>query len=112
MIVDQALLPVGADNSSIEIATVNIEENGKRTPIPYVVPPGIEREQDFSNYRGDTRQNEQSLSVNIRSLRDGYGRAAFKTAVNDFRSYKRLEMYIHLEALGNSPINDNDVSAF
>jgi cell surface protein SprA len=112
VIVDQSLLPVGADNSSIEIATVNIEENGKRTPIPYVVPPGIEREQDFSNYRGDTRQNEQSLSVNIRSLRDGYGRAAFKTAVNDFRSYKRLEMYIHLEALGNSPINDNDVSAF
>jgi cell surface protein SprA len=112
VIVDQSLLPVGADNSSIEIATVNIEENGRRTPIPYVVPPGIERERDFSNYRGDTRQNEQSLSVNIRSLRDGYGRAAFKTAVNDFRSYKRLEMYIHLEALGNTPINDNDVSAF
>ncbi|MFP5081227.1 cell surface protein SprA [Pedobacter sp. JCM 36344] len=112
VIVDQSLLPVGGDNSSIEIATVNIEENGKRIPIPYVVPPGIEREQDFSNYRGDTRQNEQSLSVNIRSLRDGYGRAAFKTAVNDFRSYKRLEMYIHLEALGNLSINDNDVSAF
>jgi cell surface protein SprA len=112
VIVDQSLLPVGADNSSIEIATVNIEENGKRSPIPYVVPPGIQREQDFSNYRGDTRQNEQSLSINIRSLRDGYGRAAFKTAVNDFRSYKRLEMYIHLEALGNSPINDNDLNAF
>lgn len=112
VIVDQALLPVGADNSTIEVATVNIEENGKRTPIPYVVPPGIERERDFSNYRGDTRQNEQSLSVNVRNLRDGYGRAAFKTAINDFRSYKRLEMYVHLEALGNMPLKDNDLDAF
>lgn len=112
VIVDQALVPVGADNSTIEVATVNIEENGKRTPIPYVIPPGIERERDFSNYRGDTRQNEQSLAVTIRNLRDGYGRAAFKTSINDFRSYKHLEMYIHLEALGNTVLNDNDVNAF
>ncbi|MES2828199.1 MAG: cell surface protein SprA [Bacteroidota bacterium] len=112
VIVDQSLLPVGADNSTVEVATVNIEENGRRTPIPYVVPPGIERERDFSNYRGDTRQNEQSLSVNVRNLRDGYGRAAFKTAINDFRSYKRLEMYVHLEALGNTQLNDNDLNAF
>jgi len=112
VIVDQRLVPVGPDNSAIEVATVNIEENGKRTPVPYVVPPGIERERDFSNYRGDIRQNEQSLSVTIRNLRDGYGRAAFKTAINDFRSYKHLEMYVHLEALGNLPLNDNDLQAF
>ena len=112
VIVDPALQPANADNSTLEVATVNIEENGRRVPIPYVVPPGIEREQDFSNFRGDTRQNEQSLAVTVRNLRDGYGRAAFKTAINDFRSYKRLEMYIHLEALANSTINDNDLSAF
>ena len=112
VILDPAIQNVGPDNSTIEIATVNIEENGKRTPIPYVVPPGIERERDFSNYRGDTRQNEQSLAVTIKNLRDGYGRATFKTALNDFRSYKRLEMYIHLEALGNSILNDQDLSAF
>ncbi|RZK80155.1 MAG: cell surface protein SprA, partial [Pedobacter sp.] len=98
VIADQALQPANPDNSTIEVATVNIEENGKRVPIPYVVPPGIEREQDFSNYRGDTRQNEQSLAVTVKNLRDGYGRAAFKTAINDFRSYKHLEMFIHLEA--------------
>lgn len=112
VIVDQALQPANPDNSTLEVATVNIEENGKRVPIPYVVPPGIEREQDFSNYRGDTRQNEQSLAVTVKNLRDGYGRAAFKTAINDFRSYKHLEMFIHLEALPNSVINDNDLSAF
>jgi len=112
VILDPSLQNLGPDNSTIEISTVNIEENGKRTPIPYVVPPGIERERDFSNYRGDTRQNEQSLAATVKSLRDGYGRATFKTALNDFRSYKHLEMYIHLEALGNSVLNDNDLSAF
>jgi cell surface protein SprA len=111
LIVDPSLIPAAPDNSVIELATVNIEENGKRTPIPYVVPPGIERERDFNNYRGETRQNEQALSFNVRNLRDGYGRAAFKTGINDFRSYKRLEMYVHLEALETNVLNDQDVSA-
>lgn len=113
VIADPAISPASPDNSTIEVATVNIEENGKRSPIPYVVPPGIERERDFSNYRGETRQNEQSLSVIIKNLRDGYGRAAFKTAINnDFRSYKRLEMYIHLEAIAEANLLDNELSAF
>lgn len=101
-----------ADNSVLELGTVNIEENGRRTPIPYVVPPGIERERDFSNYRGDTRQNEQSLSLIVKDLKDGYGRAAFKTAINDFRSYKRLEMYVHLEGDGVHTLENNDLNAF
>ena len=112
VIADPSLIPAAPDNSTIEVATVNIEENGKRTPIPYVVPPGIVRERDFSNYRGDTKQNEQSLSVTVKNLKDGYGRATFKTAINDFRSYKRLEMYIHLEAFGNSDLGDNDLNGF
>ncbi len=107
-----SLTPTPADNSTLELGTVNIEENGRRTPIPYVVPPGIERERDFSNYRGDTRQNEQSLSLTVKNLRDGYGRAAFKTAINDFRSYKNLEMYVHLEALNTSSLADNELKAF
>lgn len=101
-----------ADNSVLELGTVNIEENGRRVPIPYVVPPGIERERDFSNYRGDTRQNEQSLSLIVKGLKDGYGRAAFKTAINDFRSYKKLEMYVHLEALENMQLENNELNAF
>ena len=112
VIADPSLTPANPDNSTIEVATVNIEENGKRSPIPYVVPPGILRERDFSNYRGDTRQNEQSLSVIIKNLKDGYGRAAFKTAINDFRSYKRLEMYVHLEAMPGQDLSDNDLHSF
>ncbi|MXV51753.1 cell surface protein SprA [Pedobacter sp. HMF7647] len=99
----------GLDNSTLDVGTVNIEENGRRSPIPYVVPPGIERERDYSNYRGDTRQNEQSLSLNVNALRDGYGRATFRTTYNDFRSYKRIQMFIHAEG---GQLRDNDVSAF
>ncbi|WP_369974455.1 cell surface protein SprA [Pedobacter sp. HMWF019] len=112
IIVDPSLGAVGPDNSTIEIATINIEENGKRSPIPYVVPPGIQRQRDYTNYQNNTQLNEQSLTLTVKNLRDGYGRATFKTAFSDFRSYKRLEMFIHLEAVGNSVINDRDLSAF
>ncbi|GGI22791.1 T9SS outer membrane translocon Sov/SprA [Pedobacter mendelii] len=112
VIVDPSLPALTPDNSTIEVSTVNIEENGKRSPIPYVTPPGIIRERDYSNYRGDTRLNEQSLSVTVKTLRDGYGRAAFKTAYSDFRSYKHLEMFIHAEAINNQLLNDGDVQAF
>lgn len=98
----------GLDNSSIEVSTINIEENGKRTPIPYVVPPGIRRERDLSSYRGDAEQNEQSLSLQVKNLRDGYARAAFKTAYTDFRSYGKLEMFIHAEG---EQLRDKEISA-
>ncbi|MFM6976668.1 MAG: cell surface protein SprA [Sphingobacteriaceae bacterium] len=101
------------DNSSLEVSTVNIEENGKRTPIPYVTPPGIARELDYSGFNANTRQNEQSLSVKVKSLKDGFGRAAFRTSFNDFRSYRRMEMFIHAESADQvNTLNDKDVSAF
>lgn len=109
VISDPALNNPGLDNSSVDISTVNIEENGKRTPIPYVLPPGITREIDFTNFRGESRQNEQSLALNVKNLRDGYGRATFRTTSNDFRSYRRMEMFIHAE--GNQ-VKDNDLRAF
>ena len=109
VIADPALINPALDNSLLDVSTINIEENGRRTPIPYVVPPGILRERDFSNFRGESQQNEQSLAVNVKNLRDGYSRAAFRTTFNDFRSYRRLEMFIHAEG---DFLRDNDVSAF
>ena len=61
------------------------------------------------NFRGETQQNEQSLAVTVKNLRDGYGRAAFRTTFNDFRSYRRMEMFIHAEG---DLLRDNEVSAF
>lgn len=96
----------GIDNSLLDIGVVNIEDNGSKVPIPYVVPPGILREKDYSNFRSDTRQNEQSLLVKINNLKDGYSRAAYKTTINDFRSYKNLQFFIHAEG---SDLRDGDV---
>ena len=109
VIADPALINPGLDNSVIDVSAVNIEENGKRTPIPYVLPPGITREIDFTNFRGESRQNEQSLALNVKNLRDGYGRATFRTTSNDFRSYRRMEMFIHAEG---DQLRDNDLRAF
>lgn len=113
VLVDESLGQQAPDRSVLEVSTVNIEENGTRIPIPYVVPPGIQRERDFSNFRGDTRQNEQSLSVIVKNLSEGYARAAYKTTLNDVRAYKRLKMFIHAESAdSNKPLNDGDVHAF
>ncbi|WDF55941.1 T9SS outer membrane translocon Sov/SprA [Mucilaginibacter sp. KACC 22063] len=109
VIADPALVNPPLDNSSLDVSTVNIEENGNRTPIPYVVPPGITRQRDYNNLRTDTRLNEQSLSVTVNNLRDGYSRAAYRTFYNDLRSYKHINMFIHAEG---QLLRDNDISAF
>ncbi|MGB4775698.1 MAG: cell surface protein SprA, partial [Daejeonella sp.] len=71
-----------------------------------------DRERDYSNFSGESQQNEQSLAVNVKNLGDGYSRAAYRTTLNDFRSYRRLELFVHAEAYGTSPLKDNDVNAF
>ena len=109
VIADPAIVNPPLDNSTLDVSTVNIEENGTRSPIPYVVPPGITRQRDFNNLRTDTRLNEQSLSVKVTSLRDGYSRAAYRTFYNDLRSYKNINMFVHAEGAG---LKDNDLSAF
>ena len=105
------------DNSIFDAGTVSLEENGKSSPIPYVLPPGINRETDFNNVQFNTQLNEQSLAINVRNLDPGYARAVYKTSVADFRSYRRMQMFIHaeknpLDLSGPTAINDNDVRAF
>ncbi|MGZ3820707.1 MAG: T9SS outer membrane translocon Sov/SprA, partial [Mucilaginibacter sp.] len=109
VIADPAIVNAPLDNSALDVETVNIEENGNRTPIPYVVPPGIQRQPNYNNLQTSSKLNEQSLSLNIASLRDGYSRAAFKTFNNDLRKYKRLQMFIHAEG---TSLKDNDMNAF
>ncbi len=81
-----------------DISAVNIEENGKRYPIPYVVPPGIEREINLGT-TSLTRLNEQSMVLKVTDLIDGDARGAYKTTDFDFRQYKKLKMFVHAEKL-------------
>jgi len=98
------------DSTIFDISTVNIEANGKRDPIPYVLPPGITREQDISTYEL-LEQNEQSLSFTT-CLNDGDARAAYKNVMFDVRTYKRLRMFVHAEARKGEQLEKGDLSIF
>jgi hypothetical protein len=112
IIADPAITNPVLDNSNLVVGSVNIEENGNRTPIPYVTPPGIQRQTNYSGINANTKLNEQSLQLTVTNLHDGYSQAAFKTFNNDLRNYKRIQMFIHAEALPTSVLNNNDISAF
>jgi cell surface protein SprA len=109
VIADPSLVNPPLDNSIIDVETVSIVQNGTRSPIPYVVPPGIQRQTDYSNIEANTKLNEQSLSVLVTNLSSGYSRAAFKLFNNDLRQYKQIAMFIHGEGTG---LKNYDVSAF
>jgi cell surface protein SprA len=77
------------------VQAVNIEENGNRTPIPYVVPPGIQRQRNYNNLQTNTKLNEQSLSLNVKACAmDIQGRPSvrFITICANTNAYKCLCM--------------------
>ncbi len=95
-----------------ETAAINIEENGDRTPIPYVLPPGIDREINFAS-TNQQRQNEQAMQIYTCGLVDGDARAVFKTTDFDFRRYKRMKMFVHAEKTARDPnLEDGDLTLF
>ncbi len=100
------------DQTTFSVAAVNIEENGRRVPVNYVLPPDINRQIDVSS--ANLRNlNEQSLQLRTCNLRDGDARAAFRNVSFDIRSYKKLRMYIHAESADiTDPIAFGDVSVF
>ena len=98
-------------NTRFEVTAVNLEENSHRTPIPYVTPPGIEREKLF-NQTQVQQQNEQSLSYIVDNLEPGESRSAFKNISIDLRRYGTLKMFTHLEdrnQSGTSPVQDGEL---
>ena len=94
-----------SDPTLFEVASVNIEENGGGQPFPYVLPPGIEREQSLGAFP-NALQNEQSLSMNVCDLGAGDARAIFKTINLDMRRYERLKMFVHAESQNTGDIDE------
>lgn len=93
--------------TSFNVTAVNVEENDKRFPVPYRIPPGIERVQQLSNNGINILQNEQSLSIQVCNLQDGDSRAVFKSLNHDLRQYNRLRMFIHAESGGKIDVLRN-----
>ena len=105
------------DPVNTNILAVNLEENDSREPIPYRIPPGIERQQELSNNNVQLLLNEQSLSLKVcglsKDIPNNKARGVFKTMNLDLRQYGRMSMFIHLEdsyAPGNN-FKDGDVNA-
>lgn len=104
-------VPGSDGQTGFNSSTVNIEENGRRVPIPYVIPPGIEREQMWS--QNLYKLNEQALSLRVSNLLDGDARAVYKTTSFDFRQFKRLKLFTHTEKLvENEALKNGDLTMF
>ncbi len=114
--------PPGDDGTNFEVQVVNLQENETRSPINYVMPPGVEREQ---NYSGNSliNQNEQSLSlrvsgdsanISVGGLEPSDSRAVFKNVSVDMRQYKKLKMFLHAEELvdDGDPLENDEMVGF
>lgn len=95
------------DATTIDVNAVNIQENENRLPIPYVLPPGVQREQ-LNNNNTIIRQNEQSLSLIVDNLESEDSRGVFKNLNIDLRQYERLKMFMHAEELVDSDYTDDE----
>lgn len=117
---------VSNDDTGFDVVAINVQENGSRSPIPYVAPPGVDREQLYNN-NTVINQNEQSLSlrvykkdpaiVGLGGLEDDDARAVFKNVNVDMRQYKKLRMFLHAEPLevdvaGGNDLKDDELVAF
>lgn len=105
-------LPIENEETMFDISVVNLEENGRREPINYVLPPGIERER-IQGSSDLNQQNEQSISFRICELQDGDARGAFKNVTMDMRTYNKIKFFAHAEETSIAqPLVDNDLSMF
>ena len=97
----------------LTITAVNIEENAGREPVNYVLPPGVNRIVD-SGQSQITQLNEQSMSLKVSNLPSGASRAVYRNTSLDLRNYRRLQMFLHNEALIDNvtTLKNGDVSAF
>ena len=97
----------------LDISVVNIEENSRRTPVNYVLPPHVTRVTDPGQSQV-VQLNEQSMSLKVLNLNPGDARAVYRNTQLDLRNYKRLQMWNHAEALidNTSGLRSGDVSVF
>ena len=102
-----------ASGGTLDASSVSLEENGEKTPVNYVLPPGIKREQDPSQPQL-LEANEQALSLVVKNMSTGEAKAVYKNSTLDLRQYKRIQMFAHANALeqNTTRLQDGDLSVF
>ena len=106
--------PLGAaSGGTLDASSVSLEENGEKTPVNYVLPPGIKREQDPSQPQL-VEANEQALSLVVKNMSTGEAKAVYKNSTLDLRQYKRIQMFAHANALeqNTTRLQDGELSVF
>lgn len=99
------------NTTSFDVSAVSLQENGSKTPVNYVIPPGIDQQQNVQT-TNLVLLNEQALSLRACNLKDGDSRAIFKNTELDVRSFKKMKLFMHAERLNNEPLNDGEVTVF
>ncbi|MDI9320186.1 MAG: cell surface protein SprA [Phycisphaerales bacterium] len=108
-------IPIDNSTTSFNLLSVSVEENSKRTPIPYVIPPGVTRQQQAVSNGQTVQQNEQSISLQLCNLKDGDSRGVFKSIGTNFdlRQFDRLRLFVHAESqVGQSSLQNGDLQIF
>ena len=104
---EQSLNTGASEGGDLAVSAVNIEENNDKTPVNYVLPPGIRREQDPTQPQL-VESNEQALNMVVDKLGNGESKAVYKNSTLDLRQYKRLEMFVHANAMEQNTTNLKD----
>jgi cell surface protein SprA len=99
------------NDSEFDVSSVSLEQNSKRTPVNYILPPGVEREVDPYN-RYMVQLNESALQVTVKDLDDGNSKAIYRYINKDFRQFGKLKMFVHAESIEPEMTEDDDITAF
>ena len=110
---EQSLNTSVTETGKMSVSAVNIEENNDKTPVNYILPPGIRREQDPTQPQL-VESNEQALNIVVSNLSHGESKAVYKNMTLDIRQYKRLEMFVHANAMeqNTTGLGDNQLALF
>ncbi len=106
-------LYIGNDNkgTSFDVSAINLLENGSKTPVNYVLPPGIEQQQNVQTIN-NVLLNEQAMALRVCGIEGEDSRAITKNIEMDMRSFKKLRLFVHAEKFLNQNLNDDDLNLF
>lgn len=106
-------LSSSANSGELEVSAINIEEHTDKRPVNYVLPPGISRVTDPSQPQL-VEANEQAMNMTVKNLSKGEAKAVYKNTTIDMRRYRRMQMFVHANALPNNAtgLQDNQLAVF
>ena len=110
---EQNLNNSASTSGSMVVSAVNIEENADKRPVNYVLPPGIDREQDPTQPQL-VQANEQAMQMTVTNLGNQESKCVYKNTTVDLRQYKRIQMFVHANAFEQNTTNlkDNQLAVF